>query len=161
MHAAQLLLIAGLPGCGKSTYLAKLAAEEWAPFDDFKNRAHRNSRCFRESRHYTTLTAFFAEGRRCAVADIDFCRTAARSEAESVLEEDCPVGRFRWCYFAKDLAACEASIRRRNRESLENDLRELFRYSELYEIPEGVVPLPCVGSVEASDGRSVKPDESV
>jgi len=75
-----ILVIAGLPGCGKTTYLDQLLKESWRTFDDFKANAYQNSPQFQKSRKYAALQAAIRDNSRCAVADIDFCKPESRAE---------------------------------------------------------------------------------
>lgn len=133
----KILMIAGLPGCGKTTYLDELRREGWSAFDDFKAGAIDDSSQFDKSRQFETLIAALREGRRCVVADIDFCKSESRAEAEKVLRVTVPRVEICWCFFARDERACEENIKRRNRDSLEAGIRELRRYSRVYSIPLG------------------------
>ena len=72
-------------------------------------------------------------------ADIDFCRSESREEAENVLGAALSGLKVRWCFFAHDERSCDENIRRRNRDSLAEDLRELHKYSRIYSIPKGAV----------------------
>jgi hypothetical protein len=140
----QLLLVAGLPGCGKTTYLRELEQEGRRAFDDFKACARNNSPRFRDSRHREALLAAVGEARKCVVADIDFCRSEARTEADLVLREDAPAVRSAWRFFENSPERCEVNIRRRNRPSLETDLRKMRQYSIVYQIPDGAQVLPVL-----------------
>jgi hypothetical protein len=75
------------------------------------------------------------------MADIDFCDTDARNEAESILRAEIPGLAVRWEFFANDRSACEANIRTRNRSCLQRELDCLAKYSPSYNIAEGVVVL--------------------
>jgi hypothetical protein len=130
-------MVAGLPGCGKTTYLDELRREGWLAFDDFKAGAIDDSSAFDRSRQFEALLAGLRDGRRCVVADIDFCKQESRVEAESVLRAAVPGLEIRWCFFAHDARTCEKNIQRRNRDSLEADTRELRKYSSVYSIPTG------------------------
>lgn len=71
----EVLILVGLPGCGKTTYVEELRREGWADFDDFKSGAVDNSSEFRKSSRLRPLVASLHAGLRCVVADIDFCCT--------------------------------------------------------------------------------------
>lgn len=130
-------MVAGLPGCGKTTYLEELQRDGWLTFDDFKAGAIDNSPSFHKSRRLGALFAGVREGHKCVVADIDFCKNESREEAENVLGVAAPGLKMRWCFFAHDERSCEENIRWRNRDSLSDDLRELRKYSRIYSIPKG------------------------
>ena len=141
----QLLLVTGLPGCGKTTYLESLEREGWMKFDDFKADAINNSPQFCHSRHYQALRLAIREGSKCVVADIDFCNPERRQQAEFILRQDLPTVRFTWHFFENSPERCEANIRQRKRPSLYEDLRKLRGYSRVYSIPLGSPMLPVLG----------------
>jgi hypothetical protein len=136
------LLLAGLLGCGKTTHLHDLQRNGWSVFDDFKAGAIDDSPEFRKSLHFAALLARLHDGFKCVVADIDFCKTESRAEAERVLRAEVPGVEIGWRYFSHDEQACEANIKHRNRASLDADLRKLRKYSSWYLIPEGADVLP-------------------
>src|SRR5271166_5289503 len=107
----EVLILVGLPGCGKTTYLEELRREGWADFDDFKSGAVDNSPEFRKSFRFVALVASLHAGRRCVVADIDFCCSNSREEACNVLSYLLPTLKIRWCFFAPDTEACEKNVR--------------------------------------------------
>jgi hypothetical protein len=135
--SGDVILLAGLPGCGKTTHLCQMCWDGWLVFDDFKANAFDNCSEFRKSRKFRALISALRDGLRCAVADIDFCKPESRTEAEKVLLEDVADVKAGWRFFENDPSACEVNIRSRNRPSLLADLRELRKCSALYCIPEG------------------------
>jgi len=110
----DLVLVAGLPGCGKTTYLCEKCREGWLVFDDFKALAFEDCSQFRSSCKLRALLAALQDGLKCIAADIDFCDEGSRKDAESVLRAEMPNLKFSWEFFANDRAACEANVRRRN-----------------------------------------------
>ena len=136
----NVILIAGLPGSGKTTHLCRISRDGWRVFDDYK--AEGPDLMFRSSPRLGDLIGALRAGLKCAVADIDFCRTRSREEAELVLFEEIRDLRLRWCFFDNDPSACEANIRRRNRSCLQDELRYLREYSPSYSIPQGADVLP-------------------
>jgi hypothetical protein len=142
------ILLAGLPGCGKTTHLCQMCQDGWLVFDDFKASAFDDSSAFRKSRKCRTLISALRDSLRCAVADIDFCDTKSRAEAESVLMSEVPGVELGWRFFVNDCSTCEANIRNRNRASLGTDLKKLHKYSALYRIPQGAGVLPISRNVQ-------------
>jgi len=138
----NVILLAGLPGCGKTTHLCQMHRDGWLVFDDYKAEAVDDCSAFRKSRKFGALVSALRDGLKCAVADIDFCKTESRAEAESVLFVEVPGVKLRWRFFENSPSACEANIRSRNRSSLPNDLEKLHKYSLLYRIPLGAEVLP-------------------
>jgi len=140
---SEIVLLVGLPGCGKTTLLCEMCRDGWLVFDDFKAAAFDNSPRFSNSRKFRTLMSAIHDGLRCAVADIDFCKEHSRAEAESAVRAAAPHGAtLDWRYFENDPLACEANIRSRQRPSIQTDLEKLREYTALYRIPQGAVVLP-------------------
>jgi predicted kinase len=152
----NVLLVAGLPGSGKTTYLRELERNGWLCFDDFKYLAVNHSRQFRGSRHYATLLARLREGVRCAVSDIDFCRAESRAEAVAVLRTEVPSVEISWLYFSHNVEDCAANVRRRAHATLQRDLRQLSMYSACYKIPHGAEERPCYRMQAGADELAVR-----
>lgn len=137
-------LLAGLPGSGKTRLLKELEGKGQTSFDDFKANAPSDQ--FVSGLRYSELLgALCVGGCRCVVADVDFCRPEARADVENDLQRHRGIGvMLEWIYFANDPAACEANIRRRNRQSLDADLVTLRRYAAVYAPPPGIPVRPVV-----------------
>jgi len=151
---SEVLLVAGLPGCGKTTLRGELERQGYSVLDDYKACADDNSPRFWKSRHYDRLLQLLRQGTDCAVADIDFCHADARAEAERTLREQVPSVRVEWRFFANDPDACEANSRHRNREHLDRDLLKMRDYSAVYSIPPGAVTLAVVRAGASSSKGS-------
>jgi tRNA splicing ligase len=138
----EVLLIAGLPGCGKTTYLCQMFKDGWLVFDDYKALAFRDCSKFRDSRKFRALVSALRDEVRCVVADINFCKEESRQEAESDLLTEIPDVMFSWLFFENDPSACETNIRSRNRPCLQRELGYLREYSASYHVPQGAVVIP-------------------
>lgn len=138
----DVILLAGLPGSGKTTHLCQMRRDGWLVFDDYKAKALDDCSAFRKSRKFSALISALRDGLSCAVADIDFCRTESRQGAESVLLAEVPGVRVGWRFFENDPSACEANIRSRKSPRLQIDLEKLHEYYGFYCIPEGADVLP-------------------
>jgi hypothetical protein len=90
--SGQILLVGGLPGSGKTTLLAAMEKEGWLIFDDFKAGAFFDSPRFQNARRFSDLLTSLNSGGKCVVADIDFCNSASRAEAESVIPRRSLIG---------------------------------------------------------------------
>jgi hypothetical protein len=139
---AEVLLIAGLPGSGKTTHIETMQDQGWTIFDDFKANAYNDSSMFRHSRHYEALIKALQNGQKCIVADIDFCRVASRNQAESMIRAQFPAISLNWWFFANNVDACRSNIIRRASRSIEDNLRALASYQALYRIPADARVLP-------------------
>ncbi len=140
------IVVAGLPGCGKTARLCQMCRDGWVAFDDFKANAYNDSPAFRDSRKFRALIAALRDDLRCVVADIDFCKTDSRAEAERVLRAEVPGLKLSWHFFADHYRACETNIKQRNRPSLQSDLEKLRDYAGLYRIPAGARVVPIGGA---------------
>ena len=61
----------------------------------------------RTGRRYRELVQALRDGKKCAVADMKFCRLLDREEACANLHEDVPGLVFRWEFFENDPQQCE------------------------------------------------------
>jgi RNase adaptor protein for sRNA GlmZ degradation len=140
--SAELILIAGLPGSGKTMHMKTMRDEGWTVYDDFKANAYNDSSVFWHSRHFDSLIGTLLEGQKCVVADIDFCKDGSRDEAESAIKTQFPNIALKWVFFANNVEACRANIARRASHSIKENLRALATYQALYRIPSGAHILP-------------------
>ncbi|MGD0164102.1 MAG: hypothetical protein ABSB39_16650 [Candidatus Sulfotelmatobacter sp.] len=138
----NVILIAGLPGSGKTTHLCQMLRDGWLVFDDYKAQAFEDCSKFGSSGKFLPLISALRSGLRCAVADIDFCRAESREEAESLLFTIVPGLKLRWLFFENDSSACEANVKSRDRRQLQTELENIRRYSKSFNIPQGAEVLP-------------------
>jgi len=138
----EVILIAGLPGSGKTMYIERLRRAGWIIFDDFKANPYNDSSIFFHSRNYERLLKALREGQKCVVADIDFCKADSRDEAELVLQHQLPAVKLSWLFFANDFHACQSNIERRASRSIDDDLRVLNHYYVQYHIPTDAQVIP-------------------
>jgi predicted kinase len=141
---AKVILIAGLPGCGKSTYLkSEFSAEPgWKIIDDYQANARDNSKRFDHGREYEAMTSHLLSGGNCAIADIAFCRTSARTEAEETILRSVPGATIEWRFFENDPQQCRTNVILRSRDSVEKELLRIDQLSKSYVPPSGAVVLP-------------------
>ena len=131
----KVIFVAGLPGCGKTTYVEKLAAEVGAEkFDDFKANAYNDSPAFQSARRFNELITRLVRGESCIVADIDFCRSDARIEAEQEIKGRIPKAKVEWHCFENDPFKCRRNVLQRNSNSVQQELSNINRYSPVYVI---------------------------
>ncbi|MBN9521927.1 AAA family ATPase [bacterium] len=144
---ATLTVVVGLPGSGKTHLLDRLrATRPGAVADDYHAAPHGDSPEVTASRHYPALVTSLRAGLGCAVADIAFTDTGRRLELERVFRADVVGVTIEWVFFANDLEACLANVRRRCRESRTEE-EEMARWlAPRYFVPEGVPALPVWAS---------------
>ena len=136
----RVILVAGLPGSGKTTLLSRMSRNGWSIFDDYKRGAP--DLVFRNSLVFQDLVGAVRDGHKCVVADIHFCKTEARVEAEGSLREEVPGITLGWRFFDNDPLACEANIRNRNRDCFQSELEYVQQLSPSYRIPQGAIVFP-------------------
>lgn len=137
----ELLFIVGLPGSGKTPLLESLRDAGWKLFDDYKAEALDNNSHFCASKRYCELIQDLEAGTRCVVADIDFCRTASRNQAENIVKAKIPDLQITWRYFENNVDQCRNNINQGGRAP-EPRLVKLDEYASHYIIPEGIVVMP-------------------
>ena len=104
--------------------------------------ANQHSHRFTDSRHYPQLIRDLREGKDCLIADIAFCDTWRRIEAEQVVKCDVPSVEINWLFFENDPEKCKANARTRNRSNLKEELQNICELSKKYHIPLGVEVKP-------------------
>jgi predicted kinase len=149
----EVVLLAGLPGSGKTTYLCQMLRDHWLVFDDYKRESFCGSSEFRKSQKFHALVSALRDGVKCVVADIHFCRGESRQEAEDALREEVPAVTIGWRFFENARLACEANIRSRNRDCLEKELEYLRDLSPVYLIPPGGVVLTVRRNTDRREGN--------
>ncbi|MBN9521509.1 AAA family ATPase [bacterium] len=140
---ATLTVVVGLPGSGKSRVLdAVREACSGVVADDYHAGALDGSPAVTMAPEYPALVRALRAGRDCAVADIAFTDTGRRLELERVFRADVAGVVIRWVFFANDLEACLANVRRRGRHSRAAEEEAARWFAPRYFVPEDVTVLP-------------------
>jgi hypothetical protein len=140
---ATLTVVVGLPGSGKSRLLDRLrAACPGVVADDYHAAAHGGSPEVTDSRHYPALIAALRAGLDFYVADIAFTDSGRRLELDRVVRADVAGVVIEWVFFANDLGACLANVRRRGRESRAEEEEMAQWLAPRYFVPQHATVLP-------------------
>ncbi len=138
---ATLIVIAGLSGSGKTTYIKSLRGQiSGIVADDYQGRS--SSRKFVDSRYFVELVGALNAGKDCIACDITFCRAGQRAEFEAVILGAAPRATFEWRFFENDPERCLANVRRRVRLQVSAEEESIRSLAPCYEIPAGAVVLP-------------------
>jgi hypothetical protein len=138
----KLVLIAGLPGSGKSCWMKiNTPAADFFVADDFMAHALGDIGRFTYSRWYFPLVFALRAGRNAAISDIAFCDIERQREAQRVMTDAVNDLEFEWVFFEYVPDACRQNIERDAREKgrlPEKRLQALKEWSPRYNVPPGV-----------------------
>lgn len=140
-QAYQLILLGGLPGSGKSFYLAALVARGWRKFDDFQSRAPDDSTDFRDSRDFNDLVAALKAGDRCVVADIWIIHQPYRESALGALRGAEPATALKFQIYENQPARCSRNAERDPDRRLQSRLNAIAHWKNHHSVPDGAVLL--------------------
>src|SRR5688572_17634896 len=109
---AKILIVAGLPGAGKTTYLKKLLQDRVIDsyYDDFQDKSYEKSPEPQHSRYFRSVIKDLRHHKTVAIADIRYCipeniydlRDAIRAQVRSFEMEV--------RYFENNPAVCESNV---------------------------------------------------
>ena len=138
----KIIIIAGLPGSGKTEYGKSLEQKGIWFVSDFKKDAIDDNPHFPNSRYYIELFNRLHKGITCAIADIDFCREEAQMEAEDCIRALVPNIKIEWQCFENNPEKCLENVRRRNSPTVASEEEKIRRYSQNYRIRPDQTKLP-------------------
>jgi len=136
---AKLILIAGLPGSGKSRYGGKLKSKVGATcyVDDYHAQANDNRPGFENGREYRNLIAGLKRGEVWVASDIEWCRAEKRREVEAALHKAVPHVHIEWHFLAAGEDKCRERVRQRGRKSVDDELSKIDELLHEYHVPLG------------------------
>jgi len=142
-RAGQLIVVTGLPGSGKSSYLRSLAEQnpDWLVIDDYQKGAHQNLPEPRASRHFSAMVADLVLGRTVVVTDVSYCHLANVRALALATMSAAPFTVLSVRAFDNDPVECEANILARGTDV---DLH-LRRLAELWPAYEPIGDVMSVG----------------
>ncbi len=144
MHNApgKLILIAGLPGSGKSCWMqTNTPVADFFVADDFMVHAYGDIGRFTYSRWYFPLLFALRAGRNAAISATAFCDFERPKAAETVMSDTVKDLAYRWVFFEHAPDACRQNIERGAREkgrAPQKRLQALEDWSHRDCIPLGV-----------------------
>lgn len=150
---AELHVVAGLPGSGK-THLVRRLAEPVGGLviDDYFKDSIGDRPETPYSRHYPELIQSLRAGRVCFVADRAFCYQPRREEFIGIIRILIPQVRVEWLFFANDPAACRRNVVNRSAKEMPAELAWIDESIARYHIPAGANEVP-VYNADGAEGR--------
>ena len=140
---ATLTIIAGLQGAGKSHRVDELRrVTSGICVPDFMKDSIKHSAQFIHSQHYPQVINDLRDGKDCIIADVAFCNTGRRVEAEQVVAHDVPGVTIKCEFFENDSAKCRVNALHRNRPNVDEELQKIDDLSAEYDISPGAKLLP-------------------
>lgn len=149
----EIIVIVGLPGSGKSTYIEQ-NFEGVFVCDDYHKSGGGS---FETSVYYKDLVRTLAQGNNAVISDIAYCKDELLEETASGLLT--LIGRLKinprikYLYFENDPDACKENIMRRKREGrVERELAFVDETSSRYTVPHKATVLPVFRPESARHG---------
>lgn len=114
---ATLIIVTGMPGSGKSTYMAKLKDEYGAVvYDDYQAKIYGNEQDPRLSKHFGPLIAHLKSGKTVIVSDIRLCVPQELGRLLGAILSVAPNTMLRFVSFANNPEQAKKNVMTRQRE---------------------------------------------
>ncbi len=133
----EIIIIIGLPGSGKSTYLAQKYINEIV-FDDFHKY---NKKLFEESIYYSDFLAALQKEKKIVLSDISYCRSEKLNNIENKIRELKNNVNITKIYFENNPKLCKKNVLYRDRKSAGLEIKLINKLSQKYIIPKEAIPI--------------------
>lgn len=160
-----LLVLVGLPGSGKSTYLNACADRDYdgARFDDFQGRAIEDRGDPWWSRQMLPVFDLLRSGRSVTVSDIRFCDARELRILQEFFTGHLPELPIERLYFANQPEVCERNVRYRwsldgvtGEPKWPRQIANIYAYSKVYEPPRNAMEVvPVIGPLREQAEASI------
>lgn len=143
-NPGTLMIIIGLPGSGKSTYIEKFREKHTScsTYDDYQGGALGDDPDPRLSKHYSFLVRDLKDGRTVLVSDVRYCIPSELNAFLSAVVGTAPNTILVFKYFENNPELCKQNVMSRNREGrVERELELIDNLSSNY-YPLGLEVIP-------------------
>ncbi|MGE5299224.1 MAG: AAA family ATPase [Acidobacteriota bacterium] len=141
--SGRLVIVAGLPGAGKSTYLEHYVQghPHAIVYDDYRGAVLGKVNDPRLNKHYSELLLNLEQGREVLVSDIMFCIPKYRNELIAAVTGVLPAISIDYVFFANKTEICKQNVIKRNRseETVRRELDLIDEITSQYSTPNIVV----------------------
>ncbi len=144
----KIIIIIGLPGSGKSTYISLNEEFKGAIVcDDYHKSSYKRSREFIDSIYFEDLKKGLIAGKDVVISDIAFCKPdrldKITQNIQSLLSELEIKATLECRYFENNPKACIDNIFRRNRtDRVQQEIDFINKTSSDYNVPDKAILIP-------------------
>lgn len=135
---ATLIIIVGMPGSGKSTFIEKLVKNNptFCFYDDYQGEAFNDDHDPRLSKHFGPLVSDLLQGKTVIVSDIAYCVPNELGIFLGMILNIAPNVVLDFKYFTNDPEQCKRNVLQRNREDrLQKELELIDKLTKHYKVP--------------------------
>ena len=135
---ATLIIVVGMPGSGKSTYIEELTKNNPTStlYDDYQGKAYNNDHDPRLSKHFGPLVSDLKQGKTVIVSDIAYCVPNELGIFLGMILGSAPNVVLDFKYFINDPEQCKKNVLQRNRDGrVQKELDLIDKLTKHYKLP--------------------------
>ncbi len=133
----RLVIVAGLPGSGKTTYLEKIKSRKnTAVYDDYRGHLLGRPNVPQFNEYFVPVLSGLQEGKEVWVCDIMFCISRYRNEFLMAIVQSFRDVQVDYVFFENNPAVCKQRVKTRNRsaEVVDRELKLIDEITEQYSV---------------------------